>query len=111
MWVIRSLLILIVMAVIIGFAYYNVGLNQEVDIHLLFTERFDVPLLTVIFWAFILGAAVSMILFVSIYLKQYNQIRQTRKMVKGLQIEVTALRNRPIEESKDLLENRDGLRE
>jgi uncharacterized integral membrane protein len=111
MWVFRSILILIIIAVIIGFAVYNSGPSQTVDVDLIWTKRFDVPVITIVFWSFILGSLVSLLLFISIYLKESNQLRDANKAIKGLQTEVTALRNRPIEETKDLLQNKGGLRE
>ena len=111
MWVLRSILVLIIIAIIVGFALYNSGPDQAVDIDLIWTQRFDVPVITIVFWAFILGAVVSWLLFITVYLKQSNQIRESNKLVKGLQTEVMALRNRPIEESKDLLNKKGDLRE
>jgi uncharacterized membrane protein YciS (DUF1049 family) len=111
MWVLRSVLILIIIAVIVGFALYNSGPNQAVDVNLIWTQRFDVPVITIVFWAFILGAVVSWLLFITVYLKLSNQIREANKIVKGLQTEVIALRNRPIEESKDILGKKTDLRE
>ena len=111
MRVLGSILILIVIAVIIGFALYNSGPDQSVDVNLIWTQRFDVPIITVVFWSFILGMLISLLLFISIYIKQSNQIREANRRAKGLQTEVTVLRNRPIEETKDLLEKKDDLRE
>ena len=110
MRVIVSLLILFLIAVMIAFAYYN-GPDQTVDVNLIWMERFDVPVITVVFWAFILGAAISWLLSITVYIKQYNQLRQARKSMKGLQNEVTSLRNRPIEETKNLLDKTDDSRE
>jgi uncharacterized integral membrane protein len=103
MWVFRSILILIIIAVIVGFALYNSGPGQTVNVDLIWTKRLDVPVITVVFWSFILGAVVSWLLFISVYLKLSNQLREANKTVKGLVGEVTSLRNRPIEETKDLL--------
>ncbi len=103
MWVVRSILILIVIAIVVGFALYNSGPDQTVDLNLIWAQRYNVPIITVVFWTFMLGAVVSWLLFISVYLKQSNQIREANKRIKGLQTEVTALRNRPIEETKDLL--------
>jgi uncharacterized membrane protein YciS (DUF1049 family) len=111
MWVLRSILILIIIAIIVGFALYNSGADQAVDINLIWTQRFDVPVITVVFWSFILGALVSWLLFITVYLRLANQIREANKALKGLQAEVTALRNRPIEESKDLLGKNSRSRE
>ncbi len=103
MWVFRSVLILLVIAIIVGFALYNSGPDQTVNVNLIYAQRMDVPVITVVFWSFILGALIAWLLFISIYLKQTNQLRDANKSIKGLISEVTALRNRPIEESKDLL--------
>ncbi|HDL03687.1 MAG TPA: LapA family protein, partial [candidate division Zixibacteria bacterium] len=81
MWVLRSILVLIIIAIIVGFALYNSGPDQAVDIDLIWTQRFDVPVITIVFWAFILGAVVSWLLFITVYLKQSNQIRESNKLV------------------------------
>lgn len=111
MWVFRSFLILVIMGIIIGFAQFNSGLDQKIDIDLIWTQRADVPLVTVVFWSFVLGALVSWVLFVSVYLKQSTQLNKANREIKGYRDEVTALRNRPIEETKNLLNNKNGLRE
>ncbi|UCD17918.1 MAG: LapA family protein, partial [Candidatus Zixiibacteriota bacterium] len=85
---------------------YNSGPEQTVDVNLIWTERIDVPVITVVFWSFILGALVSWLLFISVYLKLSNQLREANRTIKGLVSEVTALRNRPIEETKDLLKKK-----
>jgi uncharacterized integral membrane protein len=109
MWVFRAILILIIIAVIIGFAVYNSGPGQTVDIDLIWAQRYDVPVITVVFWAFILGSLVSLLLFISVYLKQSNQLNEANRAAKGLQAEVTALRNRPIEEAKEFIDKKGGL--
>ncbi len=111
MWVFRSFLILVIIGIILGFALSNSGLEQKVDIDLIWTQRYDVPILTVVLWSFILGALVSWLLFVSVYLKQSTQLNKANREIKGYKDEVTALRNRPIEETKNLLDKKNGLRE
>jgi uncharacterized membrane protein YciS (DUF1049 family) len=107
MWVFRSFLILVIIAIIIGFALSNSGPDQTVDIDLIWAQRYDVPILTVVLWSFILGILVSWLLFVSIYLKLSNRLGKANRAIKGLETEVAALRNRPIEESKNFLEKKD----
>ncbi len=111
MWVFRSFLILVIIGIILGFALSNSGLEQKVDINLIWAQRYDVPVLTVVLWSFILGALVSWLLFVSVYLKQSTQLNKANREIKGYKDEVTALRNRPIEETKNLLDKKNGLRE
>ena len=111
MWVFRSFLILVIIGIILGFALSNSGLEQKVDIDLIWTQRYDVPILTVVLWSFILGALVSWLLFVSVYLKQSTQLNKAKREIKGYKDEVTALRNRPIEETKNLLDKKNSFRE
>ena len=111
MWVFRSFLILVIIGIILGFALSNSGLEQKVDIDLIWTQRYDVPILTVVLWSFILGALVSWLLFVSVYLKQSTQLNRANREIKGYKDEVTALRNRPIEEAKNLLDKKNGFME
>ncbi|MCX6829330.1 MAG: lipopolysaccharide assembly protein LapA domain-containing protein [candidate division Zixibacteria bacterium] len=111
MWVFRSILILVIIAVIVGFAVYNSGPSQTVDVDLIWAKRFDVPAITIVFWSFVLGSLISLLLFISVYLKISNQLSEAQKAIKGLQAEVTTLRNRPIEETRDLLEKKGGLQE
>ncbi len=111
MWVFRSILILIIIVIIVGFAIYNSGPGQTVDVDLIWAKRYTVPVITVVFWSFILGSLVSLLLFISIYLKQSEQLRDANKSIKGLISEVTLLRNRPIEEAKDLLNKSGGTQE
>jgi uncharacterized integral membrane protein len=107
MWVIRSILILVIIALIIGFALYNSGQNQSVDIDLIWMKQLDVPVITIVFWSFVLGALVSWLLFISVYLKQSSQIREANRRSEGLLYEVTALRNRPIEDARDILKKKE----
>jgi len=101
----------VIIGIILGFALSNSGLEQKVDIDLIWTQRYDVPILTVVLWSFILGALVSWLLFVSVYLKQSTQLNRANREIKGYKDEVTALRNRPIEEAKNLLDKKNGFRE
>ena len=69
MWVIRAVLIAILLIAVVGFAYYNFNPAKTVDIDLIYTQYVNVPLVTVVFWAFVAGVLMSLILFVSTYIK------------------------------------------
>ena len=109
MWIIRTVLVLLLLILVVGFAYNNMGSDQKVAVQLepLFANYVDVPLVTVVFWAFVAGAALSLLLFVSIYVKLSVQGHTARKRIRALEGEVTILRNRPIEESAELLKGAD----
>jgi hypothetical protein len=64
----------------------------------------------VVFWSFVAGMILSLILFILIYVRQAVQIRGLQKVIRSLENEVTVLRNRPIEESADLLKGQDEKR-
>lgn len=103
MWVLRAILIAVVIIAVVAFALYNVGSGQEVTIDLVWVKYVDVPLVTVVFWSFAAGVVVSLLIFISVYIRLSVQLRSARKQARALEGEVTVLRNRPIEESADLL--------
>jgi len=105
MWIVRTVLVLLLLLLVVGFAYNNIGPDQRVIVHLqpLFSADYDVALTVVVFWSLVAGAILSMLLFVSMYLKLSVQAHSARKRIRALESEVTILRNRPIEESAELL--------
>ena len=107
MWVLRAVLIAFIIICVVAFAYHNSSQMQKVNVDILFAKYVDVPLLIVVFWSFAAGMVVSLVLFILVYLRQAVQIRGLQKNVRSLESEVTVLRNRPIEESADLLKGQD----
>ena len=109
MWIIRTVLVLLLVILVVGFAYNNMGPDQKVAIQLepLFVNYVDVPVVTVVFWALVAGVVLSFLLFVSVCLKLSVQGHAARKRIRALEGEVTILRNRPIEESAELLKGAD----
>ena len=110
MWVIRAMLILLIVIVVIAFAYNNFGPDQKVDVYFqpFFHNYVDVPLVTVVFWSFVAGVVLSLLLFITMYIKQTVDLHSARKRIRALQSEVAILRNRPIEESVDLMKGVDS---
>lgn len=110
MWAIRAVLIAILVVLVVAFAYNNFGADQTVDVHLqpLFHNYVDVPLVTVVFWAFVAGIILSLLLFITTYIKLSVQVHGYKKRVRSLENEVAILRNRPIEESAELLKGVDS---
>ena len=109
MWVVRAILVLLLIILVVAFAYNNFGADQTVDVKLqpILPNYVDVPLVTVVFWSFVVGAVLSTLLFVSMYIKQSVLVHAARRRIKALEGEVTILRNRPIEESVELLKGAD----
>ncbi len=107
MWIVRTILIVLVIVFVVAFAFYNVSTDNVVDINLIYWQFFDVRMVTVVFWSFITGMAVSLLLFISVYVKLLVEQRSSRKTITALESEITILRNRPIEESADLLKGSD----
>jgi uncharacterized membrane protein YciS (DUF1049 family) len=109
MWVVRAVLVLLLILLVVAFAYNNFGADQTVDVKLepILPNYVDVPLVTVVFWSFVVGAVLSTLLFVSMYIRQSVLVHSTRKRIKALESEVSILRNRPIEESAELLKGAD----
>ena len=107
MWAIRAILLAIVVVCVVAFAYFNFSPDQKVAVELIYAKYVDVPLVTVVFWSFVAGVLVSLVTFISVYVKLSVQVRTANKRVHALEGEVTVLRNRPIEESADLLKGAD----
>jgi uncharacterized membrane protein YciS (DUF1049 family) len=110
MWALRAVLIAVLIIIVVAFAYNNFGEDQTVDVNLrpFYHNYADVPLVTVVFWAFVSGVLLSLLLFVSTYIKLSVQTHSLRKRIRSLEGEVAILRNRPIEESADLLKGANG---
>ena len=110
MWAIRALLIAILVVLVVAFAYNNFGADQTVDVNLqpLYHNYVDVPLVTVVFWGFVAGVILSLLLFITTYIKLSVQVHGYKKRIRSLENEVAILRNRPIEESAELLKGVDS---
>jgi uncharacterized integral membrane protein len=96
MRVVRALLLLILFAVLLGFAVYNA--EERVAVNILQTRYINVPLILVAYWGFIFGMVVAFLLFVMTYIKHASEVRRFKRLTDSLHNEIAALRNRPIEE-------------
>ncbi len=110
MWIIRAILIAVMLILVIAFAYNNFGPEQKVDVYLrpVMPNYLDVPLVTVVFWSIVAGMVMSLLIFISIYIKQTVDMHAAKRRIKALEGEVAILRNRPIEESAELLKGADS---
>ena len=107
MWALRAILIVFVIVCVVAVALYNSSPAETVNVDLVFAKYIEVPLVIVVFWSFMSGLLVSLLIFILVYLRQSVQIHGLHKNVRALESEVTALRNRPIEESAELLKGKD----
>lgn len=107
MWVVRTILIVLVIVFILAFGFYNNDSDNVVDVNLIYWHFADVPMVIVVLWSFVVGLIVSILLFISVYIKLAFQVRSSKRTISALESEVTVLRNRPIEESADLLKGAD----
>lgn len=109
MWALRAVIIAALLILVVAFAYTNTGPDQTVDVNLrpVYYDYENVPLVTVVFWAFLSGVVLALLLFISTYIKLSVQMHGAKKRIKALETEVAILRNRPIEESADLLRGTD----
>ena len=105
MWVIRAILIAIIVIAIIGFVILNPITSQQVDVDLYFAKYVGVSLVIIVFWSLVVGMLASLILFISVYIKLSVQLRTANKRSSALESEVSVLRNRPIEESVNLIKD------
>lgn len=102
MWVIRAFLIFALLAVALGFLIYNATMDQRVSVNLYWWQFDNVPFLVTLFWAFLAGAAFTLSLSFGVYFRHLGQINAARRTIRGLKEEVSSLRNRSIESTKDI---------
>ncbi len=104
MWALRAILVLLLVIAVVAVALYNVDPDQKVDVNLIWKEYHQVALVEVFLWSFAVGVIVSLLVFIFVYVRMAVAQRALRKQVRALETEVTVLRNRPIEESAELLQ-------
>jgi len=107
----RAFLVVLIVALILcflAFVVYNASERVDVNKQPFAQGQFhSVALAEVVFWAFVGGVILSLMVFITIYVRQSVQLRSARKRIRALEGEVTILRNRPIEESAELLKGAD----
>ncbi len=98
MWILRTLVIIVLIVLIVGFAIYNS--DQTVSVNLYGKQYFDIPMIFVAFWALVVGMLISFALGIGYYFKMYSELRNQRRENQKLMDEITALRNLPLEEEE-----------
>ncbi|MFC1499895.1 lipopolysaccharide assembly LapA domain-containing protein [Candidatus Zixiibacteriota bacterium] len=96
MWILKWLGIALLLIVMLGFSIMNIG--QQVDINLFFWQFEEVPLILVIFEAFIAGMLVWFLIAFVNELKLRADLRNMRRESEELQEELQALRNMPLQD-------------
>jgi uncharacterized integral membrane protein len=99
MWIIRTLFIVIILILLLGFAVQNA--YQRVSINILSKQYANVPMIVVLFLAFVIGILVWLIFTIFQYFKMQADIYQERKRSRRLTEEIKALRNRPLQEVEE----------
>ena len=99
MWILRTLVIIVLIALIVGFAIYNSG--ETIDVNLYGKWFLGIPMIFVAFWALVAGMIVSFALGVGYYFKMYSELRHQKGQNQKLLKEITALRNLPLEEDEE----------
>ena len=99
MWILRTLVIIVLITLIVGFAIYNS--DERISVNL-YGKQYDyVPMIFVAFWALVVGMLISFALGIGYYFKMYSELRNQRRENQKLLEEVTALRNLPLEEEEE----------
>lgn len=100
MWAFRMFLVLLIISIIVGFSMINA--QQVVTVDLLRTTYQAVPLVYVTYWAFLAGMLITFALGLSHVFKVHADLREQRREKERLLTEITALRNRSIDEIDQL---------
>jgi uncharacterized integral membrane protein len=101
MWVVRIILLLIVLAVVIGFSVYNSGPKIR-TIDLIWHQYYDVPMVVVVYWAILAGMVVASFLGLTYVFRLHADLRAERRARKRLEAEMASYRNRTIEELDEI---------
>lgn len=96
MWILKWFGVALLLIVLLGFSIMNIG--QQVDINLFFWQFQEVPLILVIFEAFIAGMLVWFLIAFINELKLRADIRNAKRELEDLHEELQALRNMPLQE-------------
>jgi predicted PurR-regulated permease PerM len=99
MWLVRLFFIIIAIAVLVGFILYNPA--ETVNLHFPWGDYYNVQLIFVCAVAFIIGMFVTFIYSVFYYLKITGDIREKNRQIKNLEVELSALRNRALEDLEE----------
>jgi uncharacterized integral membrane protein len=98
MWIARTLVVIVLIILIVGFAIYNS--DERISVNLYGKQYYDFPMIFVTFWALVVGMLISFALGISYYFKMYAELRDQRRENRKLVEEITALRNLPLEEEE-----------
>jgi len=105
MWLIRLLLFIIAVVILVGFILYNP--DQKVDLSFPWTNYYNIPLTFVAFGAFIVGMLVVFVYSVFYFLKVGGDIREKNREIRKLEMELSALRNRSLEDLEQSIEEQE----
>lgn len=100
MWVVRTILLLVVVALVLGFQTYNYQVHVNVD--LIRWEFYNVPMVVVVYWSFLAGMVVAALFGLTYVFGLHSDLRAERRGRRRLENEVSTLRNRTIEELDEL---------
>jgi uncharacterized integral membrane protein len=89
-------LIIVFLLLAIGFFVYNAA--ERVDVVIVNSRFIDVPLITVVLLAFAAGMIASFLIAVTYFFKISSEARNQRREARRLRTEITALRNRQIDQ-------------
>ena len=101
MWIIRTILLLVILAVVIGFSVYNSD-QRVLRVDLIRAEWYNVPMVVVVYWSMLAGMIVAFILGLTYVLRLHADYRAERRHRRRLEMEISTLRNRTIEELEEL---------
>lgn len=96
MWAVRMFLMIVFLILAIGFFVYNA--DERVDINILHTRYLDVPLMVVLLVAFGVGMIASFLIAVTYFFRISSESAANKRLVKKLEAEITALRNRQVDQ-------------
>ena len=102
MWVIRYAIAAILIIGLLGFSIQNT--SEKVKITIFNLNYYDVPLIFVIYVAFCVGLIFWFTISVIQYFRMASKLSEQKKKNRTLTQEITTLRNLPLEEPDEKIE-------
>lgn len=98
-WILRMLLILVLVIAVTGFAMMNSAERATVSLGTM--AFYDVPLVILLFEAFVLGAVVWFLVSIFHEVTLRRMIRRQKREISDLTQEISGLRNMSLEDIED----------
>ena len=106
MWLVRLLLFIIALVILVGFVLLNP--EQRVDVTFPWGIYNNILMSYVVFGAVVIGMFIVFVYSIFYFMKIAGDIREKNRQIRALETELSALRNRSLEDLDDTTSGQEG---